>query len=34
LTWDPQREIFPGDDEANAYLSRPMREPYQLPEQI
>jgi len=34
LTWDRQREIFPGDDEANAYLSRPMRAPYQLPEQI
>lgn len=32
LTWDPVREIFPGDDEANSYLSRPMRAPYQLPE--
>ncbi|MCC6127373.1 MAG: Gfo/Idh/MocA family oxidoreductase [Pirellulales bacterium] len=34
LTWDPVQEIFPGDDEANKYLSRPMRKPYQLPEVI
>ena len=34
LTWDPERETFPGDDEANGYLSRPMRAPYQLPEQL
>jgi predicted dehydrogenase len=32
LRWDPEREIFPGDDEANAYLERAMRRPYQLPE--
>lgn len=31
LRWDPEREIFPGDPEANAYLERPMRQPYQLP---
>lgn len=34
LTWDPEQEIFPGDDEANAYLRRPQRKPYQLPEVI
>ena len=32
LRWDPEREIFPGDDEANAYLERPQRKPYQLPQ--
>jgi predicted dehydrogenase len=32
LTWDPVLETFPGDDEANRCLSRPMREGYQLPE--
>jgi predicted dehydrogenase len=31
LQWDPDREIFPGDKEANAYLKRPMRKPYHLP---
>lgn len=34
LTWDPDRELFPGDDEANSYLERPQRNPYQLPETI
>lgn len=34
LRWDPVKEIFPGDDEANAYLSRPQRKPYQLPEVV
>lgn len=34
LNWDPEQEIFPGDEEANRYLSRPMRAPYQLPEQV
>jgi predicted dehydrogenase len=32
LTWDPVREIFPGDDEANRYLSRPRRKAYEFPE--
>jgi len=32
--WDPKREIFPGDDEANQYLQRSQRKPYQLPEVI
>jgi predicted dehydrogenase len=31
LRWDPEREIFPGDDQANAYLDRPRRKPYELP---
>jgi predicted dehydrogenase len=31
LTWDPDREVFPGDDEANALLDRPRRKPYDLP---
>lgn len=32
LRWDPQAERFPGDDEANARLSRPRRKGYELPE--
>jgi hypothetical protein len=32
LRWDPEKEIFPGDDEANAYLDRPRRKGYELPE--
>jgi len=28
LRWDPAREVFLGDDEANGWLSRPMRAPY------
>ena len=34
VKWDPVKEIFPGDDEANSYLERPMRKPYRLPETI
>ena len=30
LCWDPVRERFRNDDEANALLSRPMRSPYTL----
>lgn len=28
LKWDPEKEVFPGDDEANALCSRPMRAPW------
>ncbi len=28
LRWDPDKETFPGDDQANAMLSRPQRAPY------
>ena len=31
LRWDPEKETFPGDSEANGYLDRPRRAPYQLP---
>jgi predicted dehydrogenase len=32
LYWDPMRERFKNDDEANGMLSRPQRPPYTLPE--
>ncbi len=34
LKWDPVKETFPGDEEANQHLSRAVRKPYQLPEVI
>jgi myo-inositol 2-dehydrogenase/D-chiro-inositol 1-dehydrogenase len=30
LTWDTQKERFVGDDEANAWLSRKQRKPYEV----
>lgn len=30
LKWDPVKESFEGDDQANALLDRPMREPWRL----
>ena len=30
LHWNPQREEFTGDDEANGLLSRSQRSPYQI----
>ncbi len=32
LRWDPVTETFPVDDEANAYLDRPRRKGFELPE--
>jgi len=32
LHWDPQKEVFPGDDEANALRDRPRRKGFELPE--
>jgi predicted dehydrogenase len=29
LVWDPELELFVGDDEANSLLARPQRSPYQ-----
>jgi len=34
LRWDAAEEQFVGDDEANAMLSRPMRAPWKLPENL
>ena len=34
LKWDPEQEIFPGDDEANQYLDCPKRKGYELPKQV
>ncbi len=34
LKWDPKKEIFPGDDEANKYVDVPKRKPYQIPTEI
>jgi myo-inositol 2-dehydrogenase/D-chiro-inositol 1-dehydrogenase len=28
LQWDPQKEEYVGNAEANGYVSRPMRKPY------
>jgi hypothetical protein len=30
ITWDPKTEQIVGDDEANAFLSRPQREGYEI----
>ena len=34
LKWDPEREIFPGDDEANRYIDCPKRKGYELPDKV
>lgn len=32
LRWDPVKEVFPEDTDANQYLDRTRRKPYTLPE--
>jgi len=34
LAFDPETERFPGDDEANAFLTRSYRPPYVVPEKV
>ncbi len=34
LRWDPKREMFPDDDEANSLIDRAKRKPYQLPDPV
>ena len=34
LRWDPVKECFPDDPEANKYLDRTRRKPYELPETV
>ena len=34
LTWDPAKEQFVGDDEANTYIDRPRRKPWAIPDQV
>jgi hypothetical protein len=34
LRWDPKREIFPDDEEANSLVDRPKRKPYELPDPV
>jgi len=34
LKWDPVKEIFPGDDEANQYIDCPKRKGYEVPEHV
>ena len=34
LEWDPVKEVFPNDPEANSFLDRPRRKPWVLPESV
>lgn len=34
LRWDPVKEVFPDDAEANQYLDRQRRKPWTLPEKV
>jgi hypothetical protein len=31
LKWDPEKEVFPGDEEANAKVNRLRRKGWELP---
>jgi len=34
IKWDPAKEVFPGDDEANQYIDCPKRKGYEVPEKV
>ncbi|MDO4586589.1 MAG: Gfo/Idh/MocA family oxidoreductase [Planctomycetia bacterium] len=34
LKWNPEKELFVGDDEANQWLERPARKGFELPDQV
>lgn len=34
LKWDPDREVFLNDEEADRHLERPMRKPFQFPDVV
>lgn len=34
LRWDPEKEVFRDDAEANKYLDRQRRKPYELPDPV
>ena len=34
LKWNPEKEIFPGDEEANDYLDCEKRKGYELPREV
>jgi hypothetical protein len=34
LRWDPAKETFPGDEEANRHLDRPRRKGFDLPAEV
>lgn len=34
VKWDPEKETFPGDEEANAFLDRPRRKGYEIPDPL
>ena len=34
LRWDPVKEVFPDDAEANTHLDRVRRKPYEIPERV
>lgn len=34
MHWDPEKEVFVNDEDANTYIERPMREPYGIPKDI